>query len=26
MKPEKLLITLAIIGFVLIAGCKKDDM
>lgn len=25
MKPEKLLITLAIIGFVLIAGCKKDD-
>ena len=25
MKPEKLLTTLAIIGFVLIAGCKKDD-
>ena len=25
MKPEKLLTTIAIIGFVLIAGCKKDD-
>jgi len=26
MKPKKLLTTLAIIGFVLIAGCKKDDI